>query len=511
MTAAPLPVVAGWDVPLLRGAVGTLDLVAERLLPWRYRLDDLGRRIGDAECWSGPAGSAAAAALVELSSAASRVTGALSSSLQDLQGLGAAAAEAQELAERAQALAASAGLALDEGGRAVGVPLPHPLMSADQAADVAAAARAATSAQAAAEGASDAAARAGECARAAAEPLGVLGAPGPVAFPELVARLPGTTPPPVPVGGDPEEAASWWSALTATQQRAAIGTQPGAVGALDGLPGWARDEANRLGLAAALQHLPPGSAGWATASAVHAQLAEVEEAGAVAQLLQFDPAADLVALSVGDVDTAGAVGVLVPGIETTPADDLRGLVGDARDVAAAAVAAAPGLAVATVAWLGYRTPGWRTSWSSGAADRGGPVLDRALDGLAAARATAARTAVSTAPPRTTVLAHSYGTVVTGRAVQAPGRLAADAVVLLGSPGVPAGRAGDLEVEEVHGAWTPVDVVSQLRRFGPTPFDPSFGDVGLPTDPTQGHTRYYDRDRPTLAAIGQVVAGTRASG
>nr|WP_246214965.1 alpha/beta hydrolase [Modestobacter muralis] len=381
-------------------------------------------------------------------------------------------------------------------------------MSPDQAADVAAAARAAASAQAAAEDASAAAARAGECARSAAEPLGVLGVPGPVAFAELVARLPDAPAPSVPVGGVPEAVAGWWSALTAGEQRAVITAEPGAVGALDGLPGWARDEANRLGLAAALQHLPPGSAGWSTASVVQAQLAAVEAAGAVAQLLQFDPVADLVALSVGDVDTAGAVGVLVPGIETTPADDLGGLVGDARDVAAAAAAAAPGLAVATVAWLGYRTPGWRTAWSSGAADRGGPALDRALDGLAASRATAARTTGSPALPRTTVLAHSYGTVVTGRAVQAPGRLAADAVVLLGSPGVPAGRADDLEVDEVHGAWTPVDVVSQMRRYGPTPFDPSFGDVGLPTEPTQGHTQYYDRDRPTLAAIGQVVAGTR---
>ena len=513
MTATPLPTIAGWDVPLLCGSVGTLDLVTERLLPWRYRLDDLGRRIGDVECWSGPAGTAAAAALVELSSVASAVTGALASSLADLQGLTAAAVEAQELAERARALAASAGTALDDGGRAVGVPLPHPAMSADQAADVAAAARSAASAQAAAEDAFAAAVRAGECARAASGPLagvGVLGVPGPVAFTALAARLPATTAPPVPAGGDPPAVAAWWTTLTAAEQRAVIAAEPGAVGALDGLPGWARDEANRLGLAAALQHLPPGSAGSATARAVQAQLAAVEAAGSVAQLLQFDPAEGLVALAVGDVDAASAVGVLVPGIETTPADDLRGLVGDARDVATAAAAAAPGLAVATVAWLGYRTPGWRTAWSSSAAGRGGPALDRELDGLAAARS-APPALVRAAPPRTTVLAHSYGTVVTGRAAQAPGALAADAVVLLGSPGVPGGEADDLEVEEVYGAWSPADPVSLLDWFGDTPADPSFGDVDLPTGLDQWHTRYYDRGHPTLASIGQVVAGTRPSG
>ena len=31
---------------------------------------------------------------------------------------------------------------------------------------------------------------------------------------------------------------------------------------------------------------------------------------------------------------------------------------------------------------------------------------------------------------------------------------------------------------------------------------------LPTEATQGHTQYYDLDRSTLAAVGEVVAGTR---
>ena len=165
MSATPLATVAGWDVPLLRGQVGALDLVAERLLPWRARLDDVGRRIGDAECWSGPAGTAAAAALVELSSAASTVTGALTSSLADLTGLGAAALEAQELAERARAVAAAAGIGLDDDGRVAGVPVPHPAMSADQLADVTHAAHAGRYAEAAAEDALAAATRAGGWAR----------------------------------------------------------------------------------------------------------------------------------------------------------------------------------------------------------------------------------------------------------------------------------------------------------------------------------------------------------
>jgi hypothetical protein len=241
------------------------------------------------------------------------------------------------------------------------------------------------------------------------------------------------------------------------------------------------------------------------AEAVATQLAAQRDEGSPAQLLQFDPASGLVAVALGDLDTATTVAVLVPGINTTPEDDLPGLVGDARDVAAAATAALPGLAVATVIWLGYRTPRLRSMALPLAARRGGPALDRTLDGLAAARSL-------TGPlPRTTVLAHSYGTVVAGEAVRAPGRLAADALVLLGSPGLPGGEAEDLEAGEVYGAWSAADPVSWLQWFGDTPSDASFGDVPLPTELTEGHTDYYDPDRPTLAAIGQVVAGVRSDG
>jgi hypothetical protein len=110
-----------------------------------------------------------------------------------------------------------------------------------------------------------------------------------------------------------------------------------------------------------------------------------------------------------------------------------------------------------------------------------------------------------------VVAHSYGTVVAGQAVRAPGRLAADALVLLGSPGVRAGGAAALEAREVYGAWSAADPVSWLSWFGDNPADPFFGDVPLPTELTEGHTDYYDPDRPTLAAIGQVVAGVQNHG
>jgi hypothetical protein len=255
----------------------------------------------------------------------------------------------------------------------------------------------------------------------------------------------------------------------------------------------------------ALRELPVTGDRHRLVTAVAAEIGSREDDGHLVQLLQFDPDRGLVSLALGDLDSASAVAVLVPGILTSPDDDLPGLVGDAAGVAAAARVATPGLAVAAVAWLGYRTPGsLAAAPSSQLAQRGGPDLDQALDGWSAARTSPG------APPsaRTTVLAHSYGTLVTSRAAQSPGRLAADALVLLGSPGTEALTAADLEAAEVHGAWTPADPVSWLGWFGRGPASPWFGDTPLPTDPLQGHTQYYDPGRPTLAAIGEVVAGTR---
>jgi hypothetical protein len=506
-TPATVDQLAGWDLPQLRGGVGRLGQVADRLLPWRTRLDALGRRLGTAECWSGPASSAAAAALVELSTAVSGVSGALGSSLASLRGLTAAAAEAQEWAAGAVAAAQAGGVTLDAAGLPVGLPLPpSPVMAADQVADVLAARQAGRLAAARAAEALHAAGRALGCARDAQQPLARFGIVGgaPIGFADLVVRLPPVRLSPAPAPGDPREVAAWWAGLTASGQLAEIEARPAVIGALDGLPAWARDRANRLQLAAALQDLPAGGEQRVLAEVVAGQLATRAVAGRTTQLLQFDPAADLVAVSLGDLDTASAVGVLVPGINTTPDDDLPGLLREAAGVGSAAEDAAPGLAVAAVAWLGYRTPGLATMALPQAARRGGPALDRALDGLAAARSVPG----AGPAPRTTVVAHSYGTVVAGQAARAPGPLAADALVLLGSPGLAGGAAEDLEADEVYGAWSAADPVSWLQWFGDTPADPSFGDVALPTELTEWHTDYYDRDRPTLAAIGRVVAGVR---
>ena len=73
----PLTAVAGGDIPLLRGATGTLDVVSDRLPAWRARVEAVGRSLEAAECWSGPAAANAAQAVLELSTGATAVSRAM--------------------------------------------------------------------------------------------------------------------------------------------------------------------------------------------------------------------------------------------------------------------------------------------------------------------------------------------------------------------------------------------------------------------------------------------------
>jgi hypothetical protein len=70
-----------------------------------------------------------------------------------------------------------------------------------------------------------------------------------------------------------------------------------------------------------------------------------------------------------------------------------------------------------------------------------------------------------------------------------------------------GDARALEVPEVYDAATFLDPVAVSEWFGTSPWRPDYGATELPVDRLAGHTHYYDVGRPTLPAIGAVVAGT----
>lgn len=480
MTAplADLGRVSAWDVALLGRAVAVLAETLERLPVWRARLEGVGRALETGDCWSGPAARSAVAAVAELSAVGSVVGTALGSSLAGFERLCAEAALAQELAE--QALSVATALPGTPGAAAADAALRH----------------------------AELAEAAGKDAAAALAVLGAHDAFGPAGFETLVALVPPAgqvEAPPLPSPRPPGEVAAWWAGLSAAAQEAAIARRPGALGALDGLPAWARDRANRLVLARALGDPRPPPGTMRTAEVVARRIAAEEAAGQQVQLQLLDLEGDRLVLALGDLDTADDVALLVPGIGNAPADDLGALVGDAHLVGAATRAAAPrGTTVATAVWLGYRppaTPGAIITRT--AAWRGGPALAAGLAGLAAAR-----TATGTGAARTTVVAHSYGTVVVDEAADVQGTLAADALVLLGSPGME-DDAASLEAPEVYDAASAGDVVPRLDWFGDRgTAEASYGSTGLPVTAAMGHSDYLDPGFPTLAAIGQVAAGSR---
>jgi hypothetical protein len=154
--------------------------------------------------------------------------------------------------------------------------------------------------------------------------------------------------------------------------------------------------------------------------------------------------------------------------------------------------------------LGYRPPDTVLRGSTRlAAWRGGPALAGSLAGLAAARI-----ATATGRASTTVVAHSYGTVVVDEAADEPGLLAADTVVLLGSPGME-DDAASLEAPAVFDAAAPGDPVASVGWLGHRTAEVSFGSTALPVTAGMGHSDYLDPDFPTLAAVGEVLTGRRA--
>ncbi|WP_170198422.1 alpha/beta hydrolase [Streptomyces chryseus] len=176
----------------------------------------------------------------------------------------------------------------------------------------------------------------------------------------------------------------------------------------------------------------------------------------------------------GDLSRAGRMAVLVPGSDT-------GLDRYGRlRAGAAALQRELGGRSAVVAWLGYRTPGTVSPQvlTPGRADAAAPALRRFVAQLRATRPAA----------RTSLLCHSYGAVVCGRA--APGLDVAH-IVLYGSPGAGADNATGMRTRATvwagrgAGDWLAPVPHARLRLpcttvgLGADPVSPEFGARAFP--------------------------------
>lgn len=361
------------------------------------------------------------------------------------------------------------------------------------------------------------------------------------------------TAPPGP-GTAPAGVREWWDSLDPAARDRVTAEQPDRVGALDGVPATARDEANRLRLDAERDRLARrgtrlrerGDA--AAARRVEEMLRGIDALGRrlragdpPALLLGFDtdgPGHAIVAA--GDPDTAEHVVTYVPGttarLATVETDLLR-----ADATVSAARAADPRASTAAVTWLGYDAPptvarAVATGYAAAAAE----PLARFQDGL--------RTTHRGPRAHLTVVGHSYGSTVAGYAARR-GDLAADDLVLVASPGAGTRRGvADLHIDPAH-VWASTaanDPVEDLARtdlmgtsapFAPRamllhgldPTHPTFGarvfasdpggllplrdDPATPVDESAwvaSHSQYWDEGSRSLTALGRITVGREPS-
>lgn len=314
--------------------------------------------------------------------------------------------------------------------------------------------------------------------------------------------------PRVPVGASAQDVSTWWAGLPYDVQLALIGTRPDLVGGLDGVPAWARDAANRTLLQEILDTGPPSAgagesdrAAYAFALSVRAALEVGTDTGQPRQLYLFDVDRQLAAISVGDLDTADDVAVLVPGTGVSVTPDMPGQVARAALMWEAADAVPGDGEVAVLAWIGYDTPNLVEATMPVNAIYGGPALAGALSGLAVRPGT---------PPRTTVVAHSYGTLTTRYAAAEAGNLDTDAVVLVGSPGTNSWTADfDIPDERVYVGVASFDLVVVTEWHGISPASEIYGaaciDAGAPGW-IDGHSSYFDPGSEALAEMAVIIRG-----
>jgi hypothetical protein len=203
----------------------------------------------------------------------------------------------------------------------------------------------------------------------------------------------------------------------------------------------------------------------------------------------------------GDLAHADRVAVLVPGSDTTLETYDRFRAG------ALALHDRLGPRTAVVAWLGYETPGTvsTTVLTTGRAEDAAPRLKgfiRELRGVVGEKA------------RVSLLCHSYGTVVCGRAAQ---RLDVDDIALVGSPGTGVDSAAALRtaarVWAARGAddWiadvphTRADLFGTTVGFGTDPVTPAFG-AHVFAAGDGGHSDYFKPGSVSLGNLARIVLG-----
>ncbi len=373
------------------------------------------------------------------------------------------------------------------------------------------------------------------------------------------------------LGSNTDAVNAWWNGLSEAARNALLISDPDLIGNTNGVPTGDRDEANRssvqrdieylLGLRASGHELSASEQRWLeNAQAIEDSIVLADKPPYNAldidvNVVAYQPQAfggdGIAAVAYGDPDTADNTAVFVPGImqDGTTIDD-RGA--DALSLYQESVGNQNG-SVATIAWIGYDSPNFNpTSMPAGLldggdaahtlteanAEAGGHALSSFVDGLNSTHEGGA------ASSNLTVIGHSYGSTTSAHA--AADGLAADNLVLIGSPGAGGGVSdvSGLHMPQGHvyvgaadhdpvtwlGGEIPINMATGFG-LGPT----HLGNLGLGEDPSQhdfgahnfavdsgqtfhgpgglvttgfmdNHVSYFEGTNPALANMADIVSG-----
>jgi pimeloyl-ACP methyl ester carboxylesterase len=231
-------------------------------------------------------------------------------------------------------------------------------------------------------------------------------------------------------------------------------------------------------------------------------------------LLSFDPSNDLFAEVFGNLDAAKNVAVVVPGSGQS-LGNYFGKKGLRNDALALQSEANTDGNTATIAWMGYRTPnlrGWPLDLSATDYRRSEPA-GRALAGFVAGIQAGHSF-------RTTVIGHSYGSLVAAHA--AAYGMQVDNLVVIGSPGL--GLVDQRQIDafysnanQLWAARTPDDPFATRNGwgiiagnfYGLNPYQRTNGFAQFNTNGgdlagISGHDSYFSGE--SLVNLGDIVTG-----
>ncbi|MGW1761623.1 alpha/beta hydrolase [Streptomyces mirabilis] len=379
-----------------------------------------------------------------------------------------------------------------------------------------------------------------------------------------------------PKHGTPKENAEWWKSLTDEQRADYIAVHPDSIGWMDGLPTAVRDETNRTVLAEAHGAAQVEMDAWMAKEPQHywerytvnpntgeevKQMIPTDEwtaweekrkelqkplDGMNAIQSRFDNYTDEstrpyllgfddkklghVVMSVGNPDTADNVVTYIPGTGTK-LSSIDGDISRAELLQDQATTTDPTHSTASIMWLGYDAPQSLLGDATDAkwADNAREPLSSFLTGIDAAHG---------GHVNSTVLGHSYGTLVAGETMRDHPDLPVDNAILVGSPGVGVNHAHDLNIPADHvwaatakndmvnmapppaGQWAPLNPMAYWRlfndhsvmygndptsdEFGGQTFGVADGKFPLTDGLMPAHSQYWEGD--SLADMAKIATG-----